>query len=77
MDQFNSLYNSFGGWIYKILPLSPFQQFIERFAAFPYLGELNWFFPIREAVGVMGVWLTVVTTYFVYQWILRWVRVVS
>lgn len=77
MDQFNSLYFAFGDWVYKILPLSPFKQYIQMFASFPYLGELNWFFPIGEAVAVMAVWLTVVTTYIVYQWILRWIKVVS
>lgn len=77
MEQFDSLYSAFGDWIYHVLPLSPFQQFIERFASFPYLGYLNWFFPIRDAVAVMAVWLTVITTYFMYQWILRWINVVS
>ena len=77
MEQFESLYSGFGEWIYQILPLSPFQPYIEEFRSFPYLGNLNWFFPIAGAVQVMAVWLTVVTTYFLYQWILRWLRVVA
>lgn len=77
MEQFESLYAGFGSWVYQILPLSPFQPFISQFAAFPYLGELNWFFPISAAVKVMAAWLTVITTYFMYQWILRWLNMVS
>ena len=77
MNQFQSLYTAFGSWIYQILPLSPFQPYIAQFASFPYLGYLNWFFPISGAVKVMAAWLTVITTYFLYQWILRWLNVVS
>ena len=77
MDHFEFVYSRFGSFIYEILPLSPFQPYIAQFASFPYLGYLNWFFPISAAVKVMGVWLTVITTFLVYQWILRCLKVVS
>ena len=77
MEQFESLRTAFGDWIYQILPLSPFQRYIEDFAGLPYLGYLNWFFPIRECLVAMSIWLTVITTYFMYQWILRWISVVA
>lgn len=77
MEQFESLRTAFGDWIYQILPLSPFQPYIEYFSGLPYLGYLNWFFPIGECLVVMAAWLTVITTYFLYQWILRWLNVVA
>ena len=77
MDQFQSLYEGFGKWIYEILPLSPFQPLIQAFSSIPYLSYINWFFPIGDALEIMGLWLTAITTYFMWQWILRWIRVVA
>ena len=77
MEEIASLFSGFSDFIYHILPLSPFKQYIELFASFPYLGYLNWFFPIGQAVAVMATWLAVVTSYFVYQWILRHIKVVA
>lgn len=77
MENMDSLIGGFGSWIYEILPLSPFQPYIEQFAALPFLGYLNWFFPIGPALTVMGVWLTVITTYYLYSVILRWLKVIG
>ena len=78
MDSFNSLWSNFGTeFIYKVLPLSPFTQYLETFSQIPYLGVLNWFFPIKQALAVMALWLTVITTYISYAWILRWLKVVN
>lgn len=77
MDIFEWLFETFGDRILSVLPLSPFQSYIQKFAALPYLGYLNWFFPIRQALVVMAAWLTVITTYYIYSVILRWIRMIS
>ena len=77
MDTLQTLWNVFGEQIYKILPVSPFKQYLDAFADIPYLGVLNWFFPIKDALIVMAVWLTVVATYYTYVVILRWIKVVG
>ena len=77
MDQFNSIYEGFGSWIYEILPLSPFKDVIAQFGTLPYLGYINWFFPVGEALQIMAAWLTAVTAYFMWQWILRWLNVIQ
>lgn len=77
MDTLQSLWEIFGENLYKILPVSPFRPYIEQFASLPYLGVLNWFFPIKEALAVMAAWLTVIATYYTYVVILRWIKVVG
>ena len=77
MDTLQTLWNAFGDQIYRFLPVSPFRQYLDAFGSIPYLGVLNWFFPIKEALVVMGVWLTVVTTYYTYVVVLRWIKVVG
>ena len=77
MDTLQTLWNVFGEKIYQFLPVSPFTQYLDDFASLPYLGVLNWFFPIKDALIAMAVWLTVVTTYYTYVVILRWIKVVG
>lgn len=77
MDAFHEIWEDLGKFVYKILPLSPFQPLIQAFSSIPYLSEINWFFPIGDALEIMGVWLSAITAYFMWQWILRWVRVVA
>lgn len=77
MDTLQSLWDIFGDFIYQILPVSPFRPYLEQFASLPYLGVLNWFFPIKEALICMATWLTVITTYYCYVVILRWIKVVG
>lgn len=77
MDLFEWLFEKFGLTILNFLPLSPFQPYIQYVSNLPYLGELNWFFPIGQALTVMGAWLTVITTYYLYSVILRWLRMIS
>ena len=77
MDSLNTLWNVFGEALYSFLPISPFKPYLEQFASIPYLGVLNWFFPIKQALVVMALWLTVVTTYYTYIVVLRWVKVIG
>ena len=77
MDQFNSLWTALGDAVLQLLPLSPFQPYIERFSDLPYLGMLNWFFPIGDALKLMAAWLTVIGTYYGYSALLRWLKVIG
>ena len=77
MDQFNSLWTALGDVVLQLLPLSPFQPYLERFADLPYLGMLNWFFPIGDALKLMAAWLTVIGTYYGYSALLRWLKVIG
>lgn len=75
-----SLEDAFGGLIQKILevlPTSPFRDFLDNFKNVPYLGYLNWFFPVRGVLTVMAAWLTAVSLFLLYSIIMRWVKIIG
>lgn len=72
-DAFNGLINS----ILRVLPTSPFAPFISEFSSLPFLGYLNWFFPVRACLTVMAAWLTAIALFYVYSVIMRWVKMIG
>lgn len=75
--EFKSLFDTFGQWLTTVLPLSPFQQFIDGFRSLPYLGWLNWFFPVGDCLTVMLAWLGAVGMFYLYSIIMRWVKMIG
>jgi hypothetical protein len=63
--------------ILRVLPLSPFADMINQFADLPFLGYLNWFFPVRGCLSVMAAWLAAVTAFYLYSVIARWVKLIG
>lgn len=63
--------------IVRLLPTSPFAEFIDRFASLPYLGWLNWFFPVGECLTVMAAWLVAYGLFLLYSVIMRTVRLID
>ena len=55
--EFQQLFEAWGEKILDLLPTSPFQEFVSQFSSLPYLGWLNWFFPVGDCLTVMLVWL--------------------
>lgn len=77
MDIFETLF----GWginiIYGLFPLSPFQPYLEQMAGLPYLGYLNWFFPIGQAITITAAWLTAIGLYYTWMVLFRWLKVIG
>lgn len=71
------LWDNFGNKVYNILPLDPFLDYINGIKDLPYLGWVNWFFPVHEALVIMGAWVGVVGAFFAVQVILRWLKVIQ
>lgn len=67
---------SLGEFLVSVLPLSPFQGFIDSIGTFEYLGWLNWFFPVGDCLQVLAAWVAVIGTYFLYSIILRWIKAI-
>ena len=63
--------------IYGVLPLSPFRPYLNSLGDLPYLGYLNWFFPIGEAITITFAWLTAISLYYTYMAVLRWLKVIG
>lgn len=77
MDILAYVWDSFSAFLKTVLPLSPFQQFIERFSGLPYLGWLNWFVPVREILTVMKAYLVAVGLFYLYSVVMRWIKVID
>ena len=75
--EFEALFNTWGEKILDLLPLSPFQEFIDQFRSLPYLGWLNWFFPVGDCLVVMAVWLGAVGLFYLYSIAMRWLKMIG
>lgn len=61
----------------ELLPSSPFADFIDEFSSLPWLGVLNWFFPVRGCLIVMAAWLGAITLFYLYSIVMRWVKMIG
>lgn len=61
----------------QLLPTSPFAEFIDEMIGLPALGYLNWFFPVRDCLRVMAVWLSAIALFYLYSVIMRWVKMIG
>lgn len=73
----NDLFNWCGEALLKILPTSPFQGLISSFSNIPYLGEVNWVIPIGDFIKIGGLWLGAIGLFYMYQIIMRWLKVIG
>ena len=77
MDMLSGLFSAFAESLTQVLPLSPFQQFIDNFRSLPYLGWLNWFFPVGDCLVVMLAWLGAVGLFYLYSIVMRWLKMIG
>ena len=75
--EFQAVFEAFGEKLLQLLPLSPFTQFIDLFRNLPFLGYLNWFFPVGDCLKVMAAWLTAVGLFYLYSILMRWLKVIG
>lgn len=75
--EFEALFEAWGQKILDLLPTSPFQEFVTQFSSLPYLGWLNWFFPVGDCLVVMAVWLTAVGLFYLYSILMRWLKMIG
>lgn len=76
MNDFISLWATFGAWFYDLLPNSPFIQFKGYISDTiqPYLKWLNWFFPVDWMLTTMLVWLSAISAFYLVQAVGRWLK---
>lgn len=63
--------------VLALLPVSPFAPLIDSLADVPYLGVLNWFFPISEMVAIGTLWLIAIGVYYTWMVVARWVKLLG
>lgn len=77
MDAMNAILDKFLGWVLALLPTSPFTDVIDQLRELPYLGYLNWFVPVGTFIKIGSAWLGVITLFYMYSIILRWIRAIE
>ena len=75
--EINQAFQHLIGQIVEVLPLSPFADFVEQFQHLPWLGVLNWFFPVRQCLIVMAAWLGAIALFYLYSVVMRWVKMIG
>lgn len=75
--EFEKVFQAFAQKVLDLLPLSPFQEFISDFSSLPYLGWLNWFFPVGDCLVVMAAWLVAVGLFYMYSILMRWLKIIG
>ena len=65
------------GILIAILPISPFQAVVESLEELPYLGYLNWFFPVGRCISVLTAWGVAIGVYYGISWILRQLDIIG
>lgn len=70
---------SFAVGVVELFPASPFTVLDElsNSEVYEWLRMVNWFIPIGTFVGILEAWLTCVAMYYVYQIVLRWIKVIE
>lgn len=65
--------------IINIFPTSPFVILDElsNTEIYDWIQMLNWFIPISSFVAILEAWLSCVAVYYVYQVVLRWIKVIE
>lgn len=71
------IFKKFAENLLDLLPISPFQEFLSNFRNLPYLGWLNWFFPVSGCLKVMGAWLGAVGLFYLYSILMRWIKMIG
>lgn len=74
---FSEIMAAFAASLSKILPTSPFQQYIRLFGDLPYLGFLNWFIPVKAFINIGKAWLAVIAVFYLYSIVMRWVKMIG
>lgn len=75
---FSEIFNEFGEWLLQVLPTSPFRGWLDSFHGrfSPFLGYLNYFVPISDFIKIIGAFLAVVSVFYLYSIIMRWVKMI-
>ncbi|RKI98475.1 hypothetical protein D7X87_26740 [bacterium D16-54] len=61
----------------SFLPDSPFTAFFDSMDKVPALGYLNYFIPIPLIISIGEAWLTCIGIFYLYQAILRFVKLIE
>lgn len=62
--------------VLSLLPSDPLSQ-VDWSAVAPYLGTVNYFIPVGAIVTLLGSYLVAVALWYLYRWVLRFIRFIG
>lgn len=79
LDSLSDALVSFAVRVVQLFPESPFNALdkLSNTQFYEWLQMLNWFIPINTFVSILESWLLAVGLYYVYQIVLRWIKVIE
>lgn len=77
MEFFVDVFNKFAHTLLSLLPLSPFQKYLDMFADLPFLGILNWFIPVGTFIKIGLAWLSAIGLFYLYSILMRWLKIIG
>lgn len=63
--------------VLQLLPHSPFTTVASFVEGLPWLGWLNWFFPVSEILTILGAWLVAIAGFYLWSVVARWVKLIG
>lgn len=63
--------------VLSILPPSPFTLFLNAGVLNDYIKYINYFFPVTELIIVVEAWILCVGIFYIYQVIMRWIKLIG
>lgn len=83
MDIFKNIFdwlldklNEVLSWVTQVLPPSPF-KLLDMTPLHDYLPYINYFVPLDFALSALSAWGLAISTYYIYQVILRWAKAIK
>jgi len=78
-DALSNALVSFALGVVNLFPTSPFVILDELSSSefYEWLQMLNWFIPVNTFVAILEAWLSCIAAYYVYQIVLRWIKVIE
>lgn len=61
----------------SVFPTSPFAEPIAELTDLPYLGYINYFFPVGDCIKIGVAWLTAIGVYYLYTVVARWLKLIQ
>ena len=77
LDLLSPIFTAIFVFVMMFLPVSPFQAAIQATQDIPFLSNLNWFFPVTEAVAILQMWVAAIGVYYLYHALLRMIHVIG
>lgn len=73
----NENFHNFWDVLISVLPKCPLYYFESIPEVKKYMAYVNWFIPVESMITIATGWLSCILVYYVFQVVLRWIKVIE